>query len=117
MTSVGEKREALASVPKTDSEQRWKKKVPASNPGAGDPRNPRRRKASEPRPVRQPPSYDVQHIKIADIKIEGKRRALNPDKLKGWSNPSPYWASRVRLRHGRLSECSGGAKLKPSGIW
>jgi ParB/RepB/Spo0J family partition protein len=29
------------------------------------------------------PSYDVQHIKIADIKIEGKRRALNPEKLKG----------------------------------
>ena len=32
--------------------------------------------------VAQAPSYDVQHIKIADIKIKGKRRALNPDKLK-----------------------------------
>ena len=31
--------------------------------------------------VAQAPSYDVQDIEIADIKVKGKRRALNPDKL------------------------------------
>jgi hypothetical protein len=33
-------------------------------------------------PVGHWPSYDVQETKIADIKITGRRRALNPDKLK-----------------------------------
>ena len=38
--------------------------------------------ATQRPPVEHRPCYDVQEIKIADIKVRGKRRALNPDKLK-----------------------------------
>ena len=40
------------------------------------------KEATQRPPVEHRPCYDVQEIKIADIKVRGKRRASNPDKLK-----------------------------------
>jgi uncharacterized ParB-like nuclease family protein len=40
-----------------------------------------RKKTDEPSPVKRRPSYDVLNLKIADIKITGRRRALKPAKI------------------------------------
>ena len=40
------------------------------------------KEATQRPPVEHRPCYDVLEIKIADIKVRGKRRASNPDKLK-----------------------------------
>ena len=41
----------------------------------------KRTQTDERAPVEHRPSYDVQDVKIADIKILGRRRALNPAKI------------------------------------
>ena len=61
--------------------KRRKKKAPVSKSGWGSEEF-EAEEASDRLPV-APPTYDVQEIKIADIKVKGKRRALNADKLKG----------------------------------
>jgi len=41
------------------------------------------KETAERSPVTHRPSYEVREIEIADIKLVGKRRALNPEKLNG----------------------------------
>jgi ParB-like chromosome segregation protein Spo0J len=64
---------------KIGGSKRRKKKAPASKPRWGS-KESDAEETSDRLPV-APPTYDVQEIKIADIKIKGKRRALNPAKV------------------------------------
>jgi hypothetical protein len=70
---------------KTDSERKrdelWKKKGPTSKSHWGSKKS-MAKETTDRSPVTHRPFYDVQEIKIADIKVKGKRRTLNPDKLK-----------------------------------
>jgi ParB-like chromosome segregation protein Spo0J len=64
---------------KSGGGKRRKKKVTISKSGWG-PQKTKTKEASDRMPV-APPTYDVQEIKIADIKVKGKRRTLSPAKV------------------------------------
>ena len=57
-----------------------KKKAPPVTSGWKS-KKPKTEETAEPSPGSHQPSYEVRQIKIADIKIEGKRRSLNSEKL------------------------------------
>ena len=84
MTSVEKKKRGFGFGAKTDGEQkhekRRKQKVPASKSGWGS-KEPDEKETSERPAVRQPPSYSVQHIKIANILVKDERRSLRKEKL------------------------------------
>jgi ParB-like chromosome segregation protein Spo0J len=55
---------------------------------------PKAKETPEWSPVEHRPPYEVQEIKIADIKIEGKRRSLNSEKLNGLMESIPVFGLR-----------------------
>ena len=70
---------------KTDSERKYdqlrEQQGSISKSGWGLKKS-KAKEATQRPPVEHRPCYDVQEIEIADIKVQGKRRALNPDRLK-----------------------------------
>jgi hypothetical protein len=69
---------------RTDGEgklgQLWKKKINTAKLRGGLKRS-TANQTDERSPVKRRPSYDVLNVEIADIKITGRRRALNPAKI------------------------------------
>lgn len=82
------------------NEDKMTKKDTISNSGWGSGKS-TPKKTSARLPVKQRPSYDAQTIEIADIKIKGKRRALDPTEVKklmesisalGFKTPITVWS-------------------------
>ena len=69
---------------RTDGEgklgQLWKKKINTAKLRGGLKRS-TANQTGDRSPVKRRPSYDVLNVEIADIKITGRRRALNPAKI------------------------------------
>ena len=79
------KTKGIAFGGKSDGERKRdeprKKKVPTVTSNWGSKKS-KTRETAERSPVKRRPSYEVLNVKIADIKITGRRRALNPAKIK-----------------------------------
>ena len=76
-----------------------KKKAPPVTSGWKS-KKPKTEETAEPSPGSHQPSYEVRQIKIADIKIEGKRRSLNSEKL----NELMEFVSELGLRQSKTKE-------------
>lgn len=104
----------------TDSEQkhnkRRKNKVLASKSGWGS-KEPEEKEPFEGPAVKQPPSYDVQNIEIADIKVKGKRRALNPDKLKELAESISSMGLQSPITVRAVKRISDGIKPRSNMSW
>lgn len=104
-------REKLPAVTSNWGSKKTEKKVPAVKSNWGS-KKAKAEETAERFPRRHRPSYDVRQIKIADIKIKGERRALNPEKLNGLMQSIPILSLQNPITVRLVKRDAGWGKTK-----